>query len=92
MQIIKYDGTTKEYDRIVAEKTAQGFILTNVSNVTEGDFLGFKEPDEIKTSVQSSIETKLAELETKIDTMLVKQDEIKTEQLAAKQAVLEEKI
>jgi hypothetical protein len=92
MQIVKYDGTTKEYDRIVAEKVAQGFTLTDVSNVTEGDFLGFKEPDEIKTPVQSSIETKLAALEAKIDSILVKQDEIKTEQLAAKQAVLEEKI
>jgi Asp-tRNA(Asn)/Glu-tRNA(Gln) amidotransferase B subunit len=47
VEIYKYDGSQAEYNRIVAEKTAQGFILTDVSNVTEGDFLGFKEPSEI---------------------------------------------
>jgi hypothetical protein len=70
MQIVKYDGTQEEYDRIVAEKTGQGLTLVAVSNITEGDFLGFKEPDEIKEPVQTDIETDIAELKIKVDEIL----------------------
>jgi hypothetical protein len=79
MQIVKYDGSQKEYDKIVAEKTAAGFILTDVANVTEGNFLGFKEPDEIKTPVQNSIETEIAELKTKVDEILQTVKAVKTQ-------------
>jgi len=72
MQIVKYDGTQKEYDKIVQEKIAQGLTLTNVSNVTEGDFLGFKEPVEIQqpNPINISLESRLAAIETKIDSIL----------------------
>jgi hypothetical protein len=70
MQIVKYDGTQEEYDRIATEKTAQGLTLVAVSNITEGDFLGFKEPDEIKEPVQTDIETDIAELKIKVDEIL----------------------
>jgi hypothetical protein len=58
------------YDRIATEKTAQGLTLVAVSNITEGNFLGFKEPDEIKEPVQTGIETDMAELKTKVDEIL----------------------
>ena len=44
------------------------------------------------TIVELTLDEKLAALEAKIDSILVKQDEIKAEQLAAKQAILDEKI
>lgn len=71
MQIYKY-STQEDYDRIIEEKTAQGLILTNVSNVTEGNFLGFKEPEEIKPE----LDTDLKALKEKIDTMLANQAEV----------------
>ena len=42
MQIIKYQ-TEEEAQIIIAEKILQGFILTDVSNIGEGNFLGFTE-------------------------------------------------
>lgn len=60
MIIVAYDGTQDEYDRIIAEKTAEGFILTDVQNITEGNFLGFKEPSEIPAQPEKS--TALQEL------------------------------
>lgn len=46
MQIVKFI-TEEEAQQIIAQKQSEGLILTNVSNVTEGNFLGFKDPDEI---------------------------------------------
>lgn len=75
MQIIKYDGTQEKYNSIVAEKQAQGFTLTDVANVTEGNFLGFKEPSEIQEPiVQTSLEEKINNLQNTVDILLLKQE------------------
>ena len=81
MQIYKYE-TQADYDKIVSEKTTQGLILTNVSNVTEGNFLGFKETEEIP----QTIDTELKALKEKIDTVLANQVEVV--QLKAEKEVL----
>ena len=65
MEILKYSNQD-EYEKLIAEKTAQGLVLTNVSNVKEGNFLGFKELSELKTP----IEQKLEEISTKLDAIL----------------------
>lgn len=43
MIIVKYE-TEAEAEANKAEKEAQGFKLTEVRNITEGNFLGFQEP------------------------------------------------
>jgi len=88
MKIIAYNGTQSEQDRIIAEETAQGQTLVAVSNVIEGNFLGFMVSAEILQSpkLPTPIEDKIQTLEAKIDTMLLKQDEIKAGQVATKEA------
>jgi len=73
MQIIKYDGTQAEQDRITAEKQAEGLILTHVSNVTEGNFLGFMENS---IPVVTPLETRLDSIENTLDLLLLKQEGI----------------
>ena len=68
MQIIKYNGTKEEQDKIITEKTSKGLTLTDVSNVTEGNFLGFKDADEM-TNIQPSINSRLDAIEAKIDSI-----------------------
>lgn len=46
MQIIKYE-IEEEKQTIIAEKLTQGFTLVAVSNITEGNFLGFVETNTI---------------------------------------------
>lgn len=79
MQIVKYE-TEEEADKIKIEKKAQGMILTNVANVTEGNFLGFKEPDEIPVIpvISPTIDERLTALEVKIDSILTKTVAIQT--------------
>lgn len=89
MQIVKYQ-TEEESQKIIAEKTAQGLILIAVSNVTEGNFLGFKEPYENTTAEKTPIEARLDAIEAKLDSILVKQEEITTNQLAAVNRVIAE--
>lgn len=72
MQIVKYT-TEAEAQLIIAEKTGQGLILTDVSNITEGNFLGFKEPIEIPPVVpQSTVEDRLTNIEDTQDLILLK--------------------
>jgi hypothetical protein len=42
MKIVKYE-TEAEAQTIIAEKVAAGMTLIEVSNITEGNFLGFAE-------------------------------------------------
>ena len=42
MQIIKYE-TEEEKQTIITDKIALGFTLVEISNITEGNFLGFVE-------------------------------------------------
>lgn len=46
MQIVKYE-TEDEAQQIIAEKAAQGLILVQVQNISDGNFLGFMEPSEM---------------------------------------------
>lgn len=61
MQIVKYT-TEEEAQQIIDEKIAQGFVLVEVANITEGNFLGFKEPSEINSSNNIPLEQQIAEL------------------------------
>jgi len=55
MIIIAYNGTQSEIDRITNEQNAVGFVLTHISNITEGDFLGFTEKAKIDVTAEQEI-------------------------------------
>lgn len=57
MIIVKYQ-TESEAEAIITEKTAAGYVLTNVDNVTEGNFLGFVEADKAPSSEPTLSEIK----------------------------------
>lgn len=71
MEIIKYSNE-QEKQNIIQTKTAQGLILVEIANLTDGNFLGFMAPSDIpepKTPIEQrldAIEAKLDELATKI--------------------------
>jgi hypothetical protein len=71
VQIIKYT-TEAEVQQIIAEKQGQGMVLVEVANITEGNFLGFKEPDEIS----STISQRLDDMQNSIDLLLLKREGI----------------
>lgn len=58
MQIIKYT-TEEEAEQIKQEKAAQGLILVEIANITEGNFLGFAEPTEQTATNTTDLETKI---------------------------------
>jgi hypothetical protein len=60
MQIVKYE-TEQEAQQIIQEKEALGFVLIEVSNITEGNFLGFTEPQSLikRTTLDEVIEQNL---------------------------------
>jgi hypothetical protein len=81
MIVISYDGTEAMYNQIVAKKQAEGLTLTDVSNIKEGNFLGFmvfpdlnyiKEQgrEEIKSLIRKS--SNLIELKTEIEEEVIK--------------------
>lgn len=59
MIIIKYE-TEEEAQQIIQTKQAEGFVLIAVSNVTEGNFLGFD--DSTPTPVDPALEVRLTGL------------------------------
>lgn len=59
VRIFKYDGTQEEQERIAAEQLTNGYVLTHISNITEGNFLGFMKDGTVpepKTSIEEKIE------------------------------------
>lgn len=56
MRIIAYDGTQEDMDRIISEQEKEGYILIEIQNITEGNFLGFSQtaytPPEVPTDIQ----------------------------------------
>lgn len=67
MIIIKY--TTEEVvELIIAEKTSQGYTLVEVQNITEGNFLGFLEPNE---TLPENAKTETQKLQDMIDTLIM---------------------
>lgn len=72
MQIYKY-ATEEEAQQIIADKTVQGLILTDVQNITEGNFLGFAEnPIQRPTPIEQRIQ----DMQNTIDLLLLKQEGI----------------
>lgn len=73
MQIIAYDGTPEELERIQAEKEAEGFLLVEVQNVVEGNFLGFVDKEGYNppapTPPKTPIEEELAVTKAKVETL-----------------------
>ncbi|WP_214813837.1 hypothetical protein [Exiguobacterium sp. s196] len=60
MIIVKYK-TEQEAQQIIDEKQAQGLTLVEVSNITEGNFLGFVENPKNPTSLEEKV-TQLEQL------------------------------
>ncbi len=55
MQIVQYT-TEEEANQIISEKEAQGLILIEIANITEGNFLGFAEnPNEIPKNPENPV-------------------------------------
>lgn len=77
MQIIMYDGTQEEYDTIVAEKTSQGLTLTNVQNITEGNFLGFMKTKDLNND-NVGVVNKLTQIETRLKAIEEGQDSLRS--------------
>lgn len=67
MIIIKYT-TEEEVELIIAEKTSQGYTLVEVQNITEGNFLGFLEPNE---TLPENAKTETQKLQDMIDTLIM---------------------
>ena len=55
MYIYKYE-TDSEKNSIINEQESLGRVLTDISNVAEGNFLGFKEEEEANLSVEAILE------------------------------------
>lgn len=72
MRIYKYT-TEEEAQQIISENKAQGLVLVEISNITEGNFLGFAE-NSIPTPTTS--ETRLSNIENILDLILLKQEGI----------------
>ncbi|AEY64838.1 hypothetical protein [Clostridium sp. BNL1100] len=66
MIIIKYT-TEEEGQQIIADKTSQGYTLIEVQNITEGNFLGFLEPNE---TLPEKDKTELQVLQETVDTLV----------------------
>ncbi|MGG6314100.1 hypothetical protein [Paenibacillus macerans] len=62
MLIIKYE-TEEEAEQIIYEKQKDGFTLVEVSNITEGNFLGFQEPGWTPPTPEETLFDKLTALE-----------------------------
>jgi hypothetical protein len=69
MQIVKYTTET-EANKIIAEKEALGLTLIEVSNITEGNFLGFAESASELPKEKETIEDKLQRIEENIAAIL----------------------
>ena len=63
MKIVKYE-TENEAEQIKNEHIAKGYILVEVSNVTEGNFLGFQETGWIEPEPETLLRDQLTRLET----------------------------
>lgn len=73
MKIIKYQ-TEEEAAEIIARETANGLIMTAVSNITDGNFLGFMDPAPQIIEVTSN--QQLADIQNTLDLLLLKQEGI----------------
>lgn len=65
MLIVKYE-TEEEAQQIIAEKESARYTLVEVSNVKEGNFLGFQEPGwtpPVPPEVREALEVQVAELQ-----------------------------
>jgi hypothetical protein len=68
MEIFKYN-TEDEAQAIIAKQTAQGLVLSNVANITEGNFLGFMESEKVGI-ITNALPEQLAELKEQVLTLM----------------------
>lgn len=80
MIIIMYDGTQAEYNRIVAEQAKKGFPLIEISNVKEGNFLGFDDRPDQNTHVValSEIDAQVKALDSQVKSLDAQVKELNT--------------
>jgi hypothetical protein len=72
MKIIKYVEESK-IQSIIDEQTALGFKLVEVSNIGEGNFLGFDDRD-ITPTEKTPIEVQLQDIKNNTDMIILKQE------------------
>jgi hypothetical protein len=63
MIIVKYE-TEEEADQIKIDKIGLGYILVEVSNITEGNFLGFQESGYVPPVQEQPLIAQVAELKS----------------------------
>jgi hypothetical protein len=61
--IIKKYLTEEEAEVIKQEQAALGNVLTDIANITEGNFLGFREPVDPTPTIEPAVQERLAALE-----------------------------
>lgn len=66
-RIIAYDGTYEDQQRIEKEQEAEGYILVEIQNITEGNFLGFVLKDGYVPTTPQPEETKIEKLEKRLE-------------------------
>ena|GEM_PF-6405365 len=62
MKIVKYE-TEEEAEQIKNQQIAKGYILVEVSNITEGNFLGFQEVGWIEPEPETPLHDQITQLE-----------------------------
>ena len=76
MEIVKYE-TEEEAEQIKANKVAAGFVLVEIQNITEGNFLGFQK---IGWTPPEPEETQVQHLQKQVDVLSAKTDALATGQ------------
>lgn len=74
MKIYKYENE-EEMLQIIDKSTKEGFVLTNISNIEDGNFLGFTEIEKAPKQ-EMLIEQRIECIQTSIDMILLKQEGI----------------
>ena len=80
MQIIKYETET-EADKIKSDKQKEGYILISVSNVKEGNFLGFAKTEDLQVipnPESTDVFEKLTQIETRLKFIEEGQDSLRS--------------
>ena len=79
MKIYKYE-TQEEANSIITQKKIEGYIVTHIQNVTEGNFLGFTKKEDSQPPVD--VLEKLTQIEIRLKNIEEGQDSLKSESLS----------
>jgi hypothetical protein len=74
ISIVKYE-TEEEKQAIINSQAAEGFALTDIANITEGNFLGFDDTSS-QQIIGDTTSEKLTDIQNSIDLLLLKQEGI----------------